>query len=200
MNNRFLLVGWMLALAACSPADRMRGTLTGTEMTPAAPKPDFTLDDVNGKRVSFRAATDGFVTLLFFGYTHCPDVCPTHLSNIAASMAKLPPGDRARIRTVFVTTDPARDSAARIRTWLANFDTTFVGLRGSTEDVNRIETTLGLALSTALPGGPTYHVGHAPQVLAFTADDSLRVVYSAGTTRENWTADFPKLLSIRPRR
>jgi protein SCO1 len=185
---------------ACAQGDRARGTYAGVEMVPAQAKPNFTLTDLNERPYDFRASTDGHLTLLFFGYTHCPDVCPVHLANIAAVMHKLPTTDRARIRVVFVTTDPDRDSTAQLRSWLANFDTTFVGLRGNIDEVNRIETSLGLPTSVKEPVENGYGVGHAAQVLAFTADDSLRVGYPFGVRQQDWAADFPKLLAVRPSR
>ncbi|HEY7573705.1 MAG TPA: SCO family protein, partial [Thermoanaerobaculia bacterium] len=121
----------LVAGAACSEGAPARaagggggpeaGALRGTELDPSWPKPDFTLTDTEGGPFDFRARTDGFVTLLFFGYTHCPDVCPVHMANIAAVLADLDYADRARIRVVFVTTDPERDTPGRLREWLDRF-------------------------------------------------------------------------------
>lgn len=196
-----------LALAACgkrggdaqdsdvfstAAASGFRGVITA----PPREKPDFTLTDVNGAPFNFRQATAGKVTLLFFGYTHCPDVCPLHVANVAAVLRKLPFEEREAIRFVFVTTDPARDTAARLKEWLGSFDSTFIGLRGSVDEVNRI--LYGLRMppiqQADVPAGTTeYEVGHAAQVLAFGLDGLSRLEYPFGIRQEDWAHDLPKL-------
>lgn len=190
-----------LALAGCTPSPpaQAAGRYSGIEMKPAKPKIDFTLSSTDGQPFSFRRETDGRVALLFFGYTSCPDICPVHMANIAESLDRLSAGERERVRVVFVSTDPERDTPERIASWLAHFDTSFVGVRGSLEEVNRIEQQYGLAPSVAGPASATdttYAVGHAAQVLAFTPDDSLRVVYPFGTRQQDWVKDLPRLLRV----
>ena len=84
------------------------------------------------------------MTLLFFGYTYCPDVCPIHMANIAAVKKKLPPDVASRLKVVFVTTDPERDTPERITQWLSHFDRSFIGLTGTLEEVNEIQRAIGL--------------------------------------------------------
>lgn len=196
-----LLFG-VLVLAACEPGTRAVGKLHGVPVSPARAKPDFRLTDARGQAYDFRERTDGALTLLFFGYTHCPDVCPVHLTNIAAVLERLPMEERERVRVVFVTTDPERDSLPRLRSWLANFSPDFVGLRGTRDEVNRILATLALPPATvespiaAARTSSDYRVGHAAQVLAFTPDDSLRVMYPFGVRQRDWAEDIPKLLRV----
>lgn len=184
--------------------DAARGSeLRGTVLVPSWPKPAFTLTDTEGRPYDFRARTEGLVTLLFFGYTHCPDVCPIHMANIAAVLEDLPYADRSRIRVVFVTTDPERDTAARLRRWLDRFDRSFVGLRGSEEEVNAIQAELHLPAAVRQPTRPgplpgAYAIGHAAQVIAFTADGRARVVYPFGTRQSDWAHDLPKLVAGGP--
>jgi protein SCO1/2 len=156
---------------------------------------DFTLTDTRGRPFRFRDEARNNVALLFFGYTHCPDVCPVHLSNLAAVIQRLPYAQRSRIRVVFVTTDPVRDTAQRIREWLDAMDPSFIGLRGTVDEVTRIQHALHLpaaALEAARPDGG-YDVGHAAQVLAFT-DGVARVAYPFGTRQTDWLHDLPILL------
>ncbi len=117
----------------CAPERRSEsaGAYRGALLSEPQEKVDFTLSDSEGRPFNFRERTDGFVTLLFFGYTHCPDVCPIHMANIAAVLDDLPFELRRQFRVVFVTTDPERDTAERLRGWLDNFDTSFIGLRGA---------------------------------------------------------------------
>jgi protein SCO1/2 len=176
--------------------------LHGVKLAPPHPKADFTLDDTQGKPFHFVRDTHGAVTLLYFGYTNCPDVCPTHLTNVAAALKQLSPEDQAKVRLVFVTTDPARDTPERLRSWLDNFDKRFIGLRGGLDSVNDIASRFGLPPSTIeamQPGGgpqAMYGMGHAAQVLAFSADDSLRTEYPSGFTVADWVNDLPRLAKI----
>lgn len=187
----------LVAALACAPGDRA-GAYRGVVLPAALPRPDFTLTATDGHPFAFRDRTRGEVTFLFFGYTNCPDVCPVHMANLAATLQRLTHEDRDRVSVVFVTTDPARDSLPRLRQWLDSFDPAFVGLRGSDSAVARIEAALRLPAavkerdSTAAPG--TYSVGHAAQVLAFTPDDSLHLAYPFGTRQEDWAHDLPLLL------
>lgn len=166
-------------------------------MAEPIPKPDFVLTDTQGAAYHFAEETDGFVTLLFFGYTYCPDICPVHMANIAAVLDDFTYDLRNEIKVVFVSTDPARDSPERIRAWLDNFDRSFIGLRGSLEEVNRIQAELGLppALADATEGDDEYLVGHSAAVLAFTKDGLAHVRYPFGTRQADWAHDLPKLVN-----
>lgn len=191
------------ALTACSGggSDGGGGRGAGTELAgallpDARPKVDFTLTDTEGTRYGFRQETDGKLTLLFFGYTRCPDVCPVVMANLGAAVGRLPADVRRRIAVVFVSTDPARDSLPRIRSWLDNFHRSFVGLRGPEDKVNRIMESYGLPPAVReQPGGEGngYTVGHAGQVLVFTPDDSLRLMYSPRTRQSEWVRDLRRL-------
>ena len=198
--GRIIVAATLVALAACT-SDRPRA-LHGVTLTPAHAKPDFTLESMDGRPFDFLADTRGAVTLLFFGYTNCPDVCPTHLANIAYALRRLPDDTRRQVRMVFVTTDPARDTPERLRSWLGQFDSSFVGLRGSI-DVNAIPDALQwppaqMEHMTSTSGPQSYGVGHAAQVLAFTADDSLRAEYPSGVQREDWVHDLRILVEDYP--
>ena len=157
-------------------------------------KVDFTLTDTDGDPFDLREETDGYVTLLFFGYTHCPDVCPVHMANIGTAMSDYAPELRGQFKVVFVTTDPERDTPERLREWLDNFDRQFIGLSGSREEVNAIETALGLPASMKPEDqGMDYQVGHAASVVAFSKDNLARLMYPFGITREDWVHDLPLL-------
>ena len=207
MNKYLLACALLLAggVSACGdPRARALDGLHGVKLAPVRAKPDFTLTDTDGHPFHFAADTRGLVTLLYFGYTNCPDVCPQHLVNIAGALKQMSKENQARVRVVFVTTDPARDTPERLRGWLNNFDRRFVGLSGSIDSVNEIQTKLGLpqAQMEAMPNMPvgprplTYGVGHAAQVLAFTPDDSLRAEYPSGFTMDDWANDLPRLVKV----
>jgi protein SCO1/2 len=173
-----------------------RGVVLGTPL----PRPAFTFPAADGKGFDFQRETDGKVALLFFGYTHCPDVCPLHMANIAAVMRRMSWEERNAIRVVFVTTDPARDTPERIGEWLANFDDSFVGLRGPIEDVDRLMVSLGMRPSQrdTAADGENYLVGHGAQVIAFGRDGPARLEYPFGIRQEDWAHDLPKLVRQDP--
>jgi protein SCO1/2 len=161
-------------------------------------KVDFTLQDTEGEPFRFREETDGYVTLVFFGYTNCPDVCPIHMANIGKVLGDFPFELRQQFKVVFVTTDPERDTPERMRQWLDNFDPTFIGLWGSEDEVNEIAVSLGLPASVKVEtedGG--YAVGHSAHVMAFTKDNLAHILYPFGTRQADWAHDLPKLVTER---
>jgi protein SCO1/2 len=197
-----LMAGGLLAGCSVEPAERHEADRReretgwrGIALENAPPKPDFTLADTNGDPFDFRAQTDGYITFLFFGYTSCPDVCPVHMASLAAVKRDLPVELQRRMKVVFVTTDPERDTPERTSSWLANFDPDFVGLRGEKATVDSIQLAMGLPASVYQPPDEEgfYIVGHASQVIGFSPDGSIRVIYPFGTRQADWKHDIPKL-------
>jgi protein SCO1/2 len=166
--------------------------LTGPQITPPLPKPDFLLTTTEGKPFDLQKETEGYVTLLFFGYTHCPDVCPVHLANIAAALAKLSPEVNNAVKVVFVTTDPARDTPAVLRAWLDKFDKRFIGLTGDSLALATAArlSHVGPAIREPGPTDSTYSIGHSAMVIAFTRDNLAHVVYPFGIRQADWTKDL----------
>ncbi len=190
----------LVVAASCGGPVRDSQALHGTELPKPVARPEFVLTDTHDQPFDFLKETKGQLTLLYFGYTHCPDVCPVQMANIAAAMRRLSAADRQRIKVVFVTTDPARDSLAQIRSWLNNFDPAFIGLRGTEAQIETAEHAVGVAIARRLPSKPgdtTYVVGHAAQVYAFTKDDTAHIVYPFGTLQQQWAHDLPELLAGR---
>lgn len=187
-----------LSLASCrAEVPRDAAAFRGVLLSPPLPKPDFVLTDVDGAPYNFREKTHGKVALLFFGYTHCPDVCPLHAANIAAVLKQMPFEERDKVQFVFVTTDPERDTPARLKAWLGAFDASFVGLTGPPDQVARIGASVGVAPSRreVPPGADSsaYLVGHGAQVIAFGLDNLARVEYPFGVRQEDWARDLPRL-------
>lgn len=168
----------------------------GRVLDEPVPRPDFTLTDAGGRPFDFRKETEGRLTFLFFGFTNCPDACPVHMSNLAAVLEQKPPDVRRDVSVVFVTTDPERDTPEQLRGWLDSFSRRFVGLRGSREEVNAIERSLGLppsVVETDEESGEPF-VGHSTQMLAFTDDDTAHISYPFGTRQLDLARDLPRLL------
>lgn len=198
-------VGLLLAalasggLVACAPGSAVREPedLHGLLLDEPLAKPEVTLTATDGTPFNLRQATDSFVTLVFFGYTNCPDVCPVHLANLGSVLASLDPRVAERIKVVFVTTDPGRDTPAVLRTWLDHFSPSFIGLTGDSITIARAQEWLKLAPSVierAKAGDTAYAIGHSSLVVAFTADNRAHVVYPFGIRQEDWAHDLPELV------
>ncbi|MGK2964247.1 MAG: copper chaperone PCu(A)C [Tepidiformaceae bacterium] len=174
--------------------------LMGARVSPQIPKADFTLMDTSGEPHAFMPETDGQVTLLFFGYTNCPDICPTHIALLGLAFKQLPEAVTDDITVVFVTTDPERDTPERLRTWLdALGGDSFVGLTGTQDEVDAVQRLYGVQpAEKADLGGGNYAVNHAAYVIAFEKDDIARVVYPGGTTLEMLMNDLPILAGGEP--
>lgn len=180
------------------PADGGRtGELRGTLMHTPIPKPDLVLADTEGRSFDLRKQTEGYVTLLFFGYTHCPDVCPVQMATLGAAFEDLSPEVRSRIKVLFVSTDPERDTPERLRGWLDGFDKGFVGLSGPIERINAALSTMMLPGVAVLPprGDEDPPIGHPAAVLAFGFDGLARVRYGFGVRRTDWAHDLPLIAS-----
>jgi protein SCO1/2 len=191
----------LLAVAACSkPGGWAHADLGGAIITPSIPKPDFTLTDTRGEPFDFRRGTAGKVALLYFGYTHCPDVCPLQMSHLSLALHRLDSAVAARIAVVFVTTDSARDSLPRLRSWLDQFDSSFVGLTGGLERVNAIQTGTGILPASERQSDSAigYRMGHSGLVLAFTPDDTAHLAFPPSTTEEGWVSDLRRLVEAGP--
>lgn len=159
------------------------------------PRPDFTLTTTEGEPFDFDDETAGRLTLLFFGYTSCPDVCPIHLATLAGALEQ--PGVPRPV-VVFVGVDPARDTPEAVRKYLDRFDTDFIGLVGTPEELVAAQEATGVPVAIAGPADEDgdYLVGHAAQVIAYTPDDLAHVVYPFGVRRQDWVNDLPRLVEI----
>jgi protein SCO1/2 len=199
---RLLLCVALAVLAACgggasSDSGEDDDGWRGLALSVPWAKPDFVLTGTDGRPFDFPAETDGYLTLLFFGYTNCPDVCPLHLANLAAVLDAAGGDVRANTKVVFATTDPARDTGPVLEPYLAGFDPSFIGLTGTPDEVVAAQQATGIAVAGAEPPEEdgSYVVGHAAQVIAYTRDGLAHVVYPFGTRQEDWAEDLPRLLA-----
>ncbi|MEU0032923.1 MULTISPECIES: SCO family protein [unclassified Streptomyces] len=159
-------------------------------------KPDLVLTDTHGKKYDLLAETKGRPTLIYFGYTHCPDVCPTTMSNLAVAKKQLPKAEQDELRVVFVTTDPGRDTPAALGKWLKGIDPAFIGLTGDFATVQAGARTLHISIepTTKDKNGKLVSV-HGTQVIAFSPKtDGGYVLYSEAATVDDYTKDLPKLI------
>jgi protein SCO1/2 len=190
--------GASIRVVADPGADSFEGTLV---TDPTIPRPALVLPDTTGQPYDLQADRDG-VTALFFGYTQCPDVCPTTMADLAAAKRSLPPAQSDRVEVVFVTEDPERDTPQVLRSWLERFDPEFVGLVGGNDDTTRVLDTLHLPRTEQHtdPPGATPHahpegdVDHSGVVYLFGPDDVQTVIHTGGSTPGQYAADIEALL------
>ena len=196
----------------------VRSAFHGVEPTPLPPRPRFVLTDTSGHRFDFFAMTQGHPTYLFFGYTHCPDDCPTAMADLRVMLTKIPADQREQVRVVMVTTDPKRDTGPVMRQFLNQFSTSFIGLYGTSAEVAVAQTASGLPVAQIGPDIPTvsghpnehvhkpgtpahkhfgplgYSVAHTSVIFAFNIHDQMPVLYPIGVTPADIAADVGLLL------
>jgi protein SCO1/2 len=155
--------------------------------------PDITLSDAGGKPYSL-AKDPSPLKVVFFGYTNCPDICQAVMSTIASAVTRLDATHRKQVQVDFVTTDPARDTGPALRTYLARFDPSFVGVTGDLEQIIDLAEPLKvyLAKGTKLPSGG-YEVDHSTYVFGITGDRA-QLVWTQGTSPAQMAADMIRLL------
>ncbi|TYP86947.1 SCO family protein [Blastococcus xanthinilyticus] len=163
-------------------------TYAGLDLPEPYRKPSFTLTDTSGEPYDLAAETAGRPTLLFFGYTDCPDVCPTTMANVAVALRQLDPALAEQVQVVFVTTDPATDTPEVLGEYLGGFDadlpTSFVGLTGDQAAIEQAQ------LSAGVPQAEDDGRLHSTQLLLYGADDEADVAFLAGTPWEDIAADL----------
>ncbi|MEV6667942.1 SCO family protein [Streptomyces nigra] len=159
-------------------------------------KPDLVLTDTHGEKYDLRKETAGKPTLVYFGYTNCPDVCPTTMSNIAVAKKQLPEAQQDELRIVFVTTDPQRDTAAALGKWLKGIDPQVVGLTGDFDTVQAGARTLGITIEAPHKDKNGKVVStHGTQVVAFSPKtDAGYVLYTEDASVDDYTKDLPALI------
>ncbi len=155
--------------------------------------PHITLTDTEGK--PFDLAKQRRRTLAFFGYTNCPDICQVVMSTIASAMTRLSDAERERLRVAFITTDPARDTPAALRTYLDRFDPTFVGVTGPLAQTEALAKPMDIFIEHGrkLPSGG-YDVNHATVVVA-VKHGAGDLVWTAGTSPADMAEDLEKILA-----
>jgi protein SCO1/2 len=195
-----LLAAATLTLTACGSGDESKSPVSAvseetgsgkaaTVLDQPFTKPDLVLTDTHGKQYDLRAETKGHPTLLYFGYTHCPDICPTTMSNIAVAKKALPKAEQDDLRVVFVTTDPGRDTPAELGKWLKGIDPQFATIQAGARSVG-----ISVEPTTKDKNGKLVSV-HGTQVIAFSPKtDGGYVLYGEDATVDDYTKDLPKLV------
>jgi protein SCO1/2 len=180
----------VLLLAGSANAAEFKGGL----LTPAKMAPDFSLTTQEGK--PFRLSSErGKVVALWFGYTFCPDVCPTTLAELAQVRSQLG-GEGNRFRIVFVTVDPERDTQARLREYVSAFSGSFTALTGAPERLAETRKAYGVVADKRVIAGTSaaYLIDHSAFVYVIDPAGQLRLMFPFGMPIEDMTHDIKLLL------
>lgn len=183
-----------LTLAACQSAVST-GDLQGVVIDNPSEKGSFVLTDTEGDSYDFTASTEGKLTLLYFGYLQCPDICPVHLAQIAEVLGQDADLSR-RTEVVFVSVDPDRDTPEAIREFLDRFDTSFVGLTGTHDELKLAQEAVGVPPARIFGEGDDYTVDHAGWVIAYAPDGLSYSIYPFGTRQSEWNNDLQVLAKL----
>jgi protein SCO1/2 len=166
------------------PEDRY----AGFDLAEPYRRPSFTLTDATGAEYDFKEQTSGRPTLLFFGYTQCPDICPTTMADVAVALRTVDPAIAEQVQVVFVTTDPATDTPEVLGTYLGQFDADlpvrFVGLTGEQDDIEQAQ------LSAGVPLAEDDGRAHSALLLLYGEDDAANVAFDSENTSRDIAADL----------
>jgi protein SCO1/2 len=201
MDRRILLVGLVCFLFVgvvaagvflfSKPAG-FRGTMYAE---PYPPAPEIELTRANGN--SFRLSEMGGKTvLLFFGYTSCPDVCPTTMAELKQALVKLGEEDAKQVQVLFVTVDPERDTPERVQEYVDHFNSNFIGLSGTESELADVWKNYGVFRETVEgTSAAGYLVSHTARVTLIDKDGNLRLSYAFNTPVDSIVHDLKLILN-----
>jgi protein SCO1 len=198
----------LAAVAGCGGAEPAATTSGFTESNPDGMHgavltdqyvvPEVTLTATDGSDFALTEDTTAAITLVFFGYTHCPDICQIVMADIASALTRLDDEDRDQVDVLLVTSDPARDDPATLREYLDRFNPRFEGLTGDLETIVDVAGELGVPIEegTRMPSGG-YEVAHGTQIVAIDDRDRSPIVWTEGTPAAHLAEDLTALLEER---
>lgn len=181
-------------LAACGggadPAE-----LTGTPLDPPFAVSSTPLVDTAGEAFSLTGDTDKDLTLVFFGYTNCPDICGQVMATLAGTLSRLDDSQKERLDVVFVTTDPARDDETAVADYVEAFDPSIIGLTGDLDDIVEVARSMAMAVDQGkkLPSGG-YEVTHGTRVMAIDGADETPMMWDQDVSQAQLARDVTILL------
>lgn len=194
LSRRLIVIAALAAVAGCQRTEAPKTAFKAIDITGADYAKEIDLPDVDGKRRHI-ADFKGKVTVVFFGYTQCPDVCPTTLLELAQVKKDLG-ADGARVQGVFVSVDPERDTPEVLKAYVGNFGADFVALRG-TPDETKAAAKAFKVFYNKVPGATdsTYTVDHTAGSYIFDASGRVRLFSRYGSGAEALKGDLKALLA-----
>ena len=210
MGPRNLLLAIVLGIAIAAGlfvatglnvTTQSQSTLETALVLPAASLlPEFSLIDQDGNAATTNTFR-GRWNLLFFGFTNCPDICPTTLQTLAAAQRELTKiGDSPVPRIVLVSVDPERDTPLRLRDYISHFGDDILGVTGTLPELQKLTSALGIYFARRPVDGESYSVDHSAAVLVINPDGEFHALFSAPHSTANFVNDLPKIMaSYQPR-
>lgn len=194
--NKFLriitiLIGCLILYGCSRPAEL--ANIHGRDLTSAEFGRDFSLNGTDGSRHTLSDFRDKIV-LVFFGFTQCPDICPTALLR-AANVKKMLGKDGERLQVLFITVDPERDEPQLLGNYVSAFDPSFLGLYGSLEETKQIAREFKVYYKK-IPTGSSYTMDHSALSYLYDTAGRLRIALSHTQTDEEYVQDIRQLLAI----
>ena len=180
-----------LLLLAAAPAAAQDAELRAGAFSPPRPAPAFALQGSDGAELGL-GRYRGKVVVMAFGFTSCASVCPVTLSTLAQARKQLGP-DADELQVVYVTVDPERDDARRMREYLAKFDPSFVGGTGSEAELAAVRDEYGI-LASKLEAGSDYSVSHSSYTYLIDREGRLRALMPYGRSADDYAHDLAILL------
>ena len=183
----------LFAMAMIASAALAADTLKAGTFDPPRAAPDFSLKGSDGTELQL-SRYRGKVVVLGFGFTHCPEVCPTTLAMLAKARKKLgASGDDLQV--IYVTVDPQRDNPERLRSYLAVFDPSFVGATGTHDQLDQVWHDYGIAVTVIRSRNPAvYGIDHSSFIYLIDREGKLRALSPYGRTAEDVAHDVAILL------
>ena len=188
---QFVVAGFVLGLAGCQPS--VPPAFQSTDITGAEFARDFNLTDHNGQARSL-VAFKGKVVAIFFGYIHCPDVCPTTLSDFSAAL-KLLGAQADQVQVVFVTLDPQRDTPDLLKQFVPAFNPTFLGMYTDDEGLKRLAHEYKVVYQkTSVKSADSYLIDHSAGTYIYDPQGRIRLLMPYGSSPEMIAHDLKILL------
>lgn len=195
-----LLLGALVLGGCAGPAadvrpvgSRSASAYGGVQLTEPYTMPKATFTDSDGHAFDLRTGSDKPVVIVFFGYTDCPDICKTTMSDLASALNRVSAETRAKVQVLLITVDPDRDTPAVLKSYLARFDPSFIGLTAPLDEVKKVAATMGVVIEgTTKTANGGYEVSHSTQVIGFDAARKGRLVWTQGTSIGDFKNDFDR--------
>ncbi|MEY3441404.1 MAG: hypothetical protein RL493_642 [Pseudomonadota bacterium] len=191
MKKIVLLFLILICLVSCQNSNQQ--TFVGTDISSVRMDTAFSLKDFNG-RIRTLEDFKGKVVVLFFGFTHCPDICPTTLTDLKKTMVLLK--DKASaVQVIFITLDPARDTEDVLKKFIPIFNSSFLGLTGTESDIDKVANQLKIFNKKVNDGSKAgYTIDHSAGLYVIDKKGSIKLHISNGQKPEDLASDLAKLI------
>lgn len=204
MSRRLAMVAAMVAVAlaaltGCGGSDDSLSALSGIKGYVEIPEeplgpPPGSVTEADGSSWSYDGVPAGSITLLYFGYTSCPDVCPTTMADLASALRKVDESVLSKVDVQFVSTDPDRDTPAQITRWLSGFDPTFLGGRADINEVIDAAKVYGIGIEPPQVSDDDYQVTHGAQLLVLAPGGGMVGYFQELSGADAYTEAIPMLV------